>query len=180
MDIKSKTALILLAALLMLVTGCHTSKEESSTPESASTVKGIEIGSIAPDFTLINLEGETINLSDFKSSPVMLNFWATWCGPCRNEMPYIQEVYEKWKDSNLVILTINNREEISTVSQFMQENDLSFPVLLDTLGDVFSKYEIRYIPTTFFIDKDGIIKDKRIGSFENAAAIESCLEIIMH
>ena len=169
----------MIVALLMLVTGCHCATEKPGTTESVSTGGGIEVNGLAPDFTLINLEGETITLSQFKGYPVMLNFWATWCGPCRNEMPYIQEVYKKWQDNSLMILTINNKEGSSTVHQFMQENDLSFPVLLDSDGNVFSKYEIRYIPTTFFIDKDGIIKDKRIGSFENAAEIESSLNIIV-
>ena len=179
MDIKLKTGLVLIMVLLILVTGCHLSPETSSISSSVSTTEGVTVGSIAPDFTLTNLEGETITLSDLRGIPVMLNFWATWCGYCRNEMPYIQEVYEQWQDSNLVILTINNREDSSEVHQFMQENELYFPVLLDSDGNVFSKYEIRGIPTTFFIDEDGIIKEKKIGSFKNAAEIESCLDTIM-
>jgi len=179
MDITPKTGLVLGIVLLMLVAGCYLSPETSSKIESVSTVEGVLIDNLAPDFTLTNLEGETITLSSLRGMPIMLNFWATWCGPCRNEMPYIQEVYEQWQDSNLLVLTINDREDPSKVHQFMQENDLSFLVLLDSDGYVFSKYEIKYIPTTFFIDEGGIIREKRIGSFKNTTEIESCLGLII-
>lgn len=165
MDIKLKTGLVMIIFILSLVTGCHLS--------------GATVGKIAPDFTLTDLDGDTVNLSDLRGIPVMLNFWATWCGPCRNEMPYIQEIYEQWQDRGLVIFAINQGEDFPKVYQFMQSNNLSFPVLLDTNGNVSSKYEIRGIPTTFFIDEDGIIQWRRIGSFANSAEIESYLDLII-
>jgi len=179
MDIKLKLGFVLILAPLILITGCHLSPETSGIKSSISTAEGITVGSTAPDFTLADLESETITLSDLRGSPVMLNFWATWCDPCHNEMPFIQEVYEKWQDSNLLILTINDKEDFSKVHQFMQVNGLSFPVLLDADGNVFFKYEIRYVPTTFFIDKDGIVKGKRIGSFKNSAEIKNYLDLII-
>jgi thiol-disulfide isomerase/thioredoxin len=94
-------------------------------------------------------------------------------------MPFIQEIYEKWQDKGLVILAINIEETSSEVQLFMQSNNFSFPVLLDTSGDVSAIFQIHGIPTTFFIDKDDIIKDKRIGSFNNAAEIEDYLNLIM-
>ena len=109
----------------------------------------------------------------------MLNFWASWCGPCRAEMPYIQQIYDEWQDKGLVLLTINVRESASTARQFMQSNNLSFPVLLDTNGNVTQMYNFRGIPTTFFIDEDGIIQARRVGSFSSKQQIEDRLSKII-
>lgn len=87
----------------------------------------------------------------------MLNFWATWCPPCREEMPLIQQVYEELSDKELVVLAINLGESSSKVKEFVQSYGLSFPVLLDTKQDIAQKYNIRGIPTTIFIDKNGIM-----------------------
>ncbi len=94
-------------------------------------------------------------------------------------MPYIQEICEEWSDKGLVVLAINIGESSSKVEEFMQSYDLSFTVLLDTKQDVAQKYNFQYIPTTFFIDKDGIIQDKVIGPFQNKAQIENRLSKII-
>ena len=134
---------------------------------------------LAPDFQLPNLEGQTISLSDLKGKPVLLNFWATWCGPCVSEMPYLQEIYDEWSGKGLMLLTINRGESSSTVKGFMQKRNLSLPVLLDTELVVAQRYNIMGIPTTFFIDKDGIIQEKVIGAFPNKAEIEKRLSKIV-
>lgn len=144
-----------------------------------AALEGSEVGNLAPDFQLKDLDGKTVSLRDLQGSPVMLNFWATWCGPCRNEMPYLQQIYEKWRDKGLKVLMINLSETTSTVRQFMQDNKYSFPVLLDTNGDVSSKYNITAIPTTFFIAGYGVIKERRVGSFPNVETIESSLSKIL-
>ena len=140
---------------------------------------GTKIGNLAPDFQLQYLDGNTVSLSDLRGSPVIINFWATWCGPCRSEMPFIQEIYNEWQDRGLVILAINLRETSSLVSQFIQDNNLSFPVLLDANGNVALEYNVTGIPTTFFIDKDGIIQESKIGPFSSKEDIEEELEHIM-
>lgn len=137
------------------------------------------VGNLAPDFQFYNPEEEPVSLSDLRGKPVMLNFWATWCGPCVSEMPYIQQVYEEWSDKGLVLLAINKGEPPSKVEEFLQDHNLSLPVLLDTKQVISQKYNIRYIPTTFFIDKEGIIQVVRIGAFPNKEAIESDLNKIM-
>ena len=179
MTVKLITKLVLIIALLLVATGCQPKSETPSTTSPTAPVEGIVEGNLASDFTLQGLEGQVVTLSSLRGSPVMLNFWATWCGPCRIEMPFIQEIYDEWQDKGLVILAINIRETSSEVQQFMQSNNFSFPVLLDINGDVSAMYQIHGIPTTLFIDKDGIIKDKRIGSFNNAAEIEDYLNLIM-
>ena len=128
----------------------------------------------APDFELENLDGETVTLSGLRGRPVMLNFWASWCGPCRQEMPDIQQVFEdgKWKEQGLVILVINVGETPSTVREFIEGNGFSFPVLLDEDNSVARAYNIRGIPATFFIDRSGIIGDMKVGAFASRAEID--------
>jgi len=146
---------------------------------SPSSAQGVEVGNLAPDFQLQNLDGQTVSLGNLQGKPVLINFWATWCPSCVSEMPYIQEIYEEWSDKGLVVLAINIGESSSKVEEFMQSHNLSFTVLLDTKQNVAQKYNFQYIPTTFFIDKDGIIQEKVIGPFQNKTQIENRLSKIM-
>ena len=153
------------ALFLGLIAGCSAG--------AVSTEASLK-GSRAPDFELPDLNGQVVSLSDFRGKPVFINFWASWCGPCRDEIPYIQEIFEdkEWIDRGLVILAINLGEDSSTVTEFMQAYGLSFTVLLDSKLHVAQEYNIRPIPTTFLIDEDGIIQDIKIGSFPGKAEIE--------
>lgn len=146
---------------------------------SPSSTQGVEVGNLAPDFQLQNLDGQTASLGNLRGKPVLINFWATWCSRCRSEMPYIQGIYEEWSEEGLVVLAINLGESSSQVEEFMQNHNLSFTVLLDTKQDVAQRYNIIGIPTTFFIDKDGIIRDKIIGAFQNKTQIENRLSKIL-
>ena len=137
------------------------------------------VGELAPDFQLPNLEGQSISLSDFRGEPVLVNFWASWCSPCIYEMPFIQEVYEEWSAKGLVMLAVDIGESLSTVKDFMQSGNYSFPVLLDINQYVALEYNIRSIPTTFFIDKDGIIQAIKVGPFSSKAEIEMMLSAII-
>lgn len=116
------------------------------------------------DFKLKDLNGKEVSLSDYKGKKVFLNFWATWCPPCKAEMPEMEKLYQETKDSDLVILAVNLDEDKDTVQKFMSSNKYNFPVLLDIDNIVASKYEVISIPTSFFIDKEGNIDDKHIGS----------------
>ena len=129
---------------------------------------------LAPDFQLSSLDGQAVSLRDFRGRPVMLNFWATWCGPCQLEMPFIQEIFEdsEFAAKGLAVLAVNIGESPDTVKDFVEGHGLSFPVLLDTTKDVALKYNIRGIPATFFIDENGIIQDMKIGPFSSKADIE--------
>jgi len=121
------------------------------------------VGHPAPDFTLSDLDGEQVTLSDLKGQVVVLNFWATWCGPCRVEMPELETVYNKWKGQGVVILGINVFEDPSRVSGAAAEMGITFPILLDREGQVAQSYEIMGYPTTFLIDRDGIIQGIQLG-----------------
>ena len=174
--------LLLLITMLLVLSCQQSSKTNTATTTTTSLtthVVGNEVGNLAPEFNLKDLDGNTVSLSEFKGSPVVLNFWATWCGPCRHEMPFLQQIYEEWLDQGLVLLAINLRETTSEVRQFMQSNDLFFLALLDSNSAVSLEYEVTGIPITFFIDKDGIIQAKRLGSFSSAAEIEDYLDLII-
>ena len=168
---KTLTAILAIALALGAVATSCTGQPTTN----GGTAGPPEVGKLVPDFELDTLDGQTVVLSQLSGTPVLLNFWATWCGPCRHEMPYLQQVYEDWPGDELVLLTINIGESPSQVAEFMQGQGLSFPVLLDSQGEIAEKYGIRGIPTTFFIDKDGIIQDIRIGAFQSKAEIESSL-----
>jgi peroxiredoxin len=137
------------------------------------------VGKPAPDFTLPDLDGQTFSLGGFQGEPVMVNFWATWCGPCVHEMPFIQEVYEMWSEKGLVLLAVNIGESQPQVRSFMQENRLSFPVLLDGTGEVAERYGVRGIPTTVLVDSEGVIRNIKVGSYPSRAAIEADLKKII-
>ena len=174
-----KAILPAILTLVLLLAGCFASPELLDGESPTAPVEGTQVGNLAPDFQLQNLDGQTVPLSNLRNKPVLINFWATWCSPCRSEMPYIQEIYEEWVDKELVVLAINIGESSSKAEEFMQSYNLSFTVLLDTRQDVAQRYNITGIPTTFFIDKDGIIQDKVIGAFQNKAQIENRLSKIM-
>jgi len=162
-------ALIVILVLGLLMMGCS----------SRSEPKVAQVGGIAPDFKLQSLDGQSVSLSDFKGKPVLINFWASWCGPCAYEMPYLQEVHEGWSEKGVVLLAINVGESSSTVEKFMQKHNLSFSALLDTKKVVTQRYNIVAFPTTFFIDKDGVIREKIIGAFPNKEEIENRLAKIV-
>ncbi|MFD3445667.1 peroxiredoxin family protein [Microbacteriaceae bacterium 4G12] len=128
---------------------------------------GLEIGKAAPDFELQALDGSKMKLSDLKGKKVILNFWATWCPPCKEEVPEMQAFYEKHKD-NVVILAVNytisekaGAEE--KVKNFAKENGVTFPILLDTTSNVGNMYKVISLPTSYFIDTNGVIRQKFIG-----------------
>ncbi len=153
--------------------------KKSAPPSTTTPAQGIKVGNLAPDFQLNNLKGEPVSLSSLRGRPVLINFWATWCRACRIEMPYLQQVYEEWSDKGLVLLAINLGESLSKVEEFVKNYNLSFPVLLDTNQAISLRYNVRYIPTTFLIDKDGIIQEVKIGAFRSTAELEESLSKII-
>ncbi|WP_264739135.1 peroxiredoxin family protein [Cytobacillus firmus] len=123
---------------------------------------GLGIGLKAPDFELKNLQGETVKLSDYSGKKVMLNFWATWCPPCKAEMPDIQKFYTQ-RGNEIVILAVNIDPQ-SDVAGFAEEMRVNFPILLDVNEKASNDYQIITIPTTFFIDEEGIIRNKYLSA----------------
>ena len=138
-----------------------------------------QIGKTAPDFELPALDGQAVSLRDFRGQPVMLNFWATYCDPCLYEMPIMQEALEEYADDGLVILAVDMGESPSRVKSFVEHYGFSFTVLLDTNRDISLQYNVRTIPTSFFIDKDGVMKAVKVGAFMSKIEIKRSLRTII-
>jgi peroxiredoxin len=114
-------------------------------------------GRPAPEFALPDLDGNTVRLSDFSGRPVVLNFWATWCAPCRLEMPELARAMTDYADRDLMVLAINQDETAEQVDSFLTEVGLSLPALLDAGGEVGAAYGAFFLPTTLIVGPDGIV-----------------------
>ncbi len=125
-------------------------------------------GHPAPDFALQTLDGQTLQLSDLKGQAVVLNFWASWCPPCRAEMPELEQAYQEHQDNGLVVLGVNQGEQQAVADDFMQQFELTFPVVLDQELVASRNYKVNSLPTTFFIDRNGIIRDQVTGQMNTA------------
>ena len=117
----------------------------------------------APDFTLEDLEGRSVSLKDLRGKVVFLNFWATWCVPCRREMPAMEQLHREYRGRGLAILAVDFRESKAQVKSFMDELRLTFPALLDAKGEVTFDYSARALPVTYLVDRDGKILWKTNG-----------------
>ena len=126
------------------------------------------MGHPAPEFTLSTPEGETVTLSDLRGRPVVLNFWATWCGPCRAEMPELQRLHENLEPAGVVVLGVNQNETETAIASFRQELGVDFPTVIDRRMGVSREYAVNSIPTTFFIDRDGTVRDIFTGPMTDA------------
>lgn len=137
-----------------------------------------QVGFQAPDFYLSTLDGEEVQLSDYRGSPVLLNFWASWCPPCRAEMADMQRVFDRYKAQGFRVLAVNStsKDNLNDVSHFSAEYGLTFPVPLDIFGDVSDSYQIRLLPTSFFVNRDGIITKIILGGPMRAPTIEKNLK----
>ncbi len=117
---------------------------------------------LAPDFVVVDSEGEEVKLSDYLGIPVVLNFWASWCSPCKSEMPHFNKVSEEYGKDELVFLMIDlvdgQRETVESGKKYVEENEFTFTVLFDTKQDAAATYGVRSIPSTLFIDKEGYIQ----------------------
>lgn len=139
----------------------------SDNSSSASRSSGPAVGEVAPDFELVSLEGESVLLSDLRGKPVLLNFWASWCGPCVMEMDLIQAQQDAYS-SDLVILAVNVDDSIATVRSFAEDEGLTFTILLDEDGDVQSQYRVSAIPISYFIDAEGVIQAVHLGGLDES------------
>lgn len=152
---KRVTSLAIIIVIVGLAAAFFALRGETGPP--------VDIGSPAPDFTLGQLGNGYLTLSDLEGKVVMLNFWATWCGPCREEMPAMQNVYERYRDQGFEIVAINLQETEVAVKGFINQLGVNFPVVYDLTGEVFDTYLVRPLPTSYFIDSTGTIRFLYIG-----------------
>ena len=165
--VKKVIAIVVLIALLgvAIVQAMDKKSEPDNLSQEAANMGGLKVGAKAPDFELKTLTGETVKLSDLKGKKVMLNFWATWCPPCKAEMPAMEQFHKEAGDE-VVILAVNIDPHLD-VQAFVDENKITFPIPLDAEDKVNEMYQVLSIPTTYFIDTKGNIGNKYIGAMNH-------------
>lgn len=178
--------ILFIAALLAV--GCSPNSEtaevdhtsiSTSTPGAPSV--GVDVGDIAPDVELVSPDGSVHHLSDYRGKVVFLNFWATWCGPCRAEMPSMEKMYQELKDDDFVILAVDVKESKEQVEKFFEEFQLTFLVFLDRNGSVYQEFnKTNGIPQTYIIDKEGVIRDHVPGArnYDNIGPRQIILKLL--
>ena len=152
---------IALGAVLLLWNPTPAKAQERPTPEQATIVKD---GHIAPDFEVQMFDGSTIKLADLKGKVVLLNFWATWCPPCRAELARVQkDIIERFQGEPFVFIPVSRGEKRETVAAFREKMGYTFPMGLDTESTIYKKYAQTYIPRNFLIDKEGKVVKASVG-----------------
>lgn len=181
--ILSKYWIYFTIAILVLGAGwIWVSSDNENETDSAGTIETApQKGFLAPDFTLETMNGTQLSLSDFRGQVVLVNFWATWCPPCRSEMPGMEKVYQELQDQGFMVLAINvaHQDSLSDATYFVETQGFSFPILLDKEGFASQQYQLRTLPTSFIVDQDGIIQHVNIGAIKETALlakIESLLK----
>ncbi|MBI2907762.1 MAG: redoxin domain-containing protein [Chloroflexi bacterium] len=177
LDMKKLAPIMGLALVLLLAAGCQDEGYAASSTGSSSEVAP-RVGKTAPDFTLTSLSGETVSLSSLRGKAVLINFWASWCDPCRAEMPGMEKVWKELKDQGMVILAINEREDKETAGKFVKELGLTFPILLDPGEVVFNTYRVTLFPSSFFIDREGVIRYMTVGQMSEST-VRSRIKVAM-
>ncbi len=152
---KQKRAVIRTTILAILIAAIGYTIYNSATAEDVTVLK---VGDKAPDFTLVDLEGNNHKLSDYAGQGVFLNFWGTWCKPCAKEMPAMDRQYEVFSDQGVQVLAVNIAQSDFEVQSFADQYDLSFPVVIDKTKSVMTAYSIRPLPTTVLVNPDGDIQ----------------------
>lgn len=172
-----------LVSILALVLGAAWIGVSASLPGGTANpgIPAPQQGFLAPDFTLDTLDGETITLSELQGRPILVNLWASWCPPCRQEMPAMQRMYEEFSAQGFTILAVNttNQDSLPAVQNFVGEFGLSFPILLDRDGLVSDSYNLLALPSSFFIDRDGIIQEVVIGGPMAEALLRTRIERLL-
>jgi peroxiredoxin len=127
---------------------------------------GVTVGALAPDLTLQDLAGETVHLSDYRGQAVLINFWAVWCTFCRVELPEMQAVYDAYRDRGFVILAVDVMDAAADVQEYVTEMGLTFPILLDPEAELTRSYRVRGLPTSYFVDQNGVIIGRELGPID--------------
>jgi thiol-disulfide isomerase/thioredoxin len=175
-----------LLALLTLLPVCNAQTTAKTVPADlrrafeAAGVQVLKEKTPIRDFTVTLLDGKTQSLSDYRGKAVFLNFWATWCPPCQAEMPSMETLYQRYRDRGLEFLAVDLGESGSEVTAFLEDRNLSFPAGLDGTGQIGALYGIRGIPTTFIIDKEGLIIATVVGGREwDTPAIFAAFDLLL-
>ena len=177
-----KNQRIILYLFILIAGGAWTFLSmDRSGASTAGKIPAPQAGFAAPDFTLKTPSGETYKLSELRGNAVLVNLWATWCPPCRAEMPSIEKMYQEYRDQGFIVLAVNMtyQDDPFAVTPFIQEYNLTFPILLEETGRVASAYQLRSLPSSFFINREGIITEVVIGGPMSEALLRTRIEGIL-
>lgn len=162
--VKRKVCFLSLLSIFIISTLSFSSEIKKDDLFSKAGIQPIKGGKKAPNFCLEDLKGKKVELKHFKGKVVFLNFWATWCGPCKEEMPSTEALYTQFKEKNFVFLSISvDYAGLEPVKEFIEKQRYTFPVLIDPKGETLDLFDVKGIPTTFLIDKKGLMIGKAIG-----------------
>jgi peroxiredoxin len=164
---RTRWSILIIVVFLVGVTWIFVNRLPSDAVAAGALPPAPTVGHPAPDFTLTSLDGSVFTLSELRGKPVVLNFWATWCPPCRAEMPELQAASERLA-GEVAIIGVNQGENPQQVRGFIEPLGFTFPMPLDERIDVSRQYLVRNLPTTFFIDRDGVIRYAQIGPLTEA------------
>ena len=173
---KGHFDLFVIVTLLLGAAWIFASRLPISDQERTQTAP--QAGFLAPDFTLNSLTGEAVTLSDLRGHPVLVNLWASWCGPCRAEMPAIQRVYDQFRARGFIVLAVNVtlQDDLQAAQKFVEEFGFTYPILLDVDGQAASLYKLRAFPSSYFIDEKGVIQEVVLGGPMNEALLVTRVE----
>ncbi|MEW6240790.1 MAG: TlpA disulfide reductase family protein [Chloroflexota bacterium] len=178
---KERWEIIMLVSLAAGILWTVVSRTPSAVGAPLSSSPSPREGFLSPDFTLDALDGSRITLSELRGRVVVVNFWATWCLPCREETPALEKSYELYKNADVVVLGVNltNQDSVSEVASFAREFELTYPILLDRDGSVGYLYQVNGLPTTFFINREGVIRTVVVGGPMSETFIRSKIEALL-
>ena len=178
---KRRWEILMLVSLATGILWTLVSRVPSAVDAPLSTSPSPREGFLAPDFTLDTLDGTKATLSELRGRIVLINLWATWCPPCRAEMPALENAYKQYKDSGVVVLGLNvtNQDSEKDIPPFVDEFGLTFPILLDRDGSVSALYQLKGLPTTYFVNREGIIWTVVVGGPMNETFIRSKIEALL-
>lgn len=167
--------------VLLLIAGASWTVLSMDAGAKANETAAPQAGFPAPDFRLQTPSGETYTLSELKGKAVLVNLWATWCPPCRAEMPAIQNIYDEYKEQGFIVLAINmtTQDNPLNIAPFVSEYKLAFPILLDETGEIGAAYQLRSLPSSYFIDREGVISEVVIGGPMAEALLRTRVEKIL-
>ena len=182
---RKKGIVIGAVALVVLGAAAFFSNYQSGEKQADQKVDQVAVlaepGNQAPDFTLPTLEDgdKTISLSDLKGKPVFINFWASWCGPCKEEMPDLQEVYTANKDKiHFYTINLTAQDDVQKAQAFLKQYNITIPGLIDPEGEAKNAYKVISVPSSYTIDANGIVVEKRPGSM-NSAAMQGMIDKLL-
>jgi peroxiredoxin len=181
MTVYPRRFLVISFLILLIGAGWIWISRDTGNLATEGIISAPQQGFMAPDFNLPARGGGTLSLAELRGQPVVINFWTSWCPPCQAEMPDIQRVYEEYQEQGLTIVGINatNQDSIADARNFLDQNNLSFPVVFDIGGRASYDYQVRSLPTTYFIDRRGIIREIIVGGPMSEALLRIRVEEIM-